>query len=117
MRMLSGLIFMGRGQIILHVIASIPKLITVEIREHKVKVISNPVLNDLPCIPAYWSSCETWEIRTPLRQTKSVPNSEVSAFQGAICIENILGPDKMSFTFITGCPHFTVLLFTGVTVV
>jgi hypothetical protein len=40
---------------------------------------------------------ETCEIRTPLERAKSVPNSEVSSFQSAICTENSnLGPDEVS---------------------
>jgi hypothetical protein len=43
---------------------------------------------------------ETCKIRTPLEQVKSVPNSEVSSFQGAICTENIsLGPDEVSLFY------------------
>jgi hypothetical protein len=40
---------------------------------------------------------ETCEIRTPLGQAKSVPNSQVSSFHMAICTENsTLGPDEVS---------------------
>jgi hypothetical protein len=40
---------------------------------------------------------ETCEIGTPLGRANSVPNSEVSSFQGAICTEkSSLGPDEVS---------------------
>jgi hypothetical protein len=46
-------------------------------------------------VPLQYS--KTCEIRTPLGRAKSVPNSEVSSFQGAICtVKSSLGPDEVS---------------------
>jgi hypothetical protein len=43
---------------------------------------------------------ETCEIRTPLKQAKSVHNSEVSSFHRLICTENSnLGPDELSLFY------------------
>jgi hypothetical protein len=49
-----------------------------------------------------------------LEQTKSVPNSEVSSFQAAVCTANITGLCNQSrCPYFTGCPHFVGLLFKG----
>jgi hypothetical protein len=71
----------------------------------------------LSWISFYSETCET---RTPLGQAKSVPNSDVSSFQGAICPKsNSLGLDEVFLFHNSVAIHmfhsisfsFTLLLF------
>jgi hypothetical protein len=48
---------------------------------------------------------------------QSVPISDVSSFQGAICTGTAGVWDQMRCPYFTGCPHFAGLLFTGFTLV